>query len=119
MTLEQLAVQMAEGFAQQGKEIQTHGNQLHDLTQSVALIVKHMATKEETAAGFTEVRSNFVRVGAQLLSIESELKTINSRLDALEEKVGNLMGFNTEIVDHGGRLDTIEQHLGLDKKIAA
>ncbi|MDO8518104.1 MAG: hypothetical protein Q7S26_02330 [bacterium] len=121
MTLENLAEQMAEGFATQGTEIKKQGKRVDDLTESVALIVKHMATKEETATKSDIVRleGHFVKVGTQLVSMEDELKTINRRISALEDAVGNLAGFVKEVVELRNRLETIERHLGLDKKVPA
>ncbi|MDO8518348.1 MAG: hypothetical protein Q7S26_03605 [bacterium] len=108
VTLENLAAQMAEGFTK-------HDKQIDDLTESVALIVKHMATKDDTS----RLDGHFVKVHTQLASIEAELKSINRRISALEDAVGNLAGFVKEVVELRNRLETIERHLGLDKKVPA
>ena len=136
VTLENLAAQMAEGFAKQGKQIDdltksvdkhgkqidtqgkqidTQGKQIQDLTESVALVVKHMATKDDIA----RLDGHFVKVHTQLSSIEAELKSINRRIGALEDSVGNLVGFAKEVVELRSRLEIIERHLGLDKKVPA
>ena len=65
---------MAKGFATQGKEIR-------DLTESVAHVVKHMATKDQVIALHTQVNS-----------IETQLRDmkhvkLQSRVADLEEKV--------------------------------
>ena len=78
ITLEDIATQMAAGFAKQGKEI-------HDLTDSVQHIVKHMATKEDVA----EVKEQVAAVHTQVNSIERQLRETRTevRLGNLEEKV--------------------------------
>jgi polyhydroxyalkanoate synthesis regulator phasin len=77
VTLESIATQVAEGFAKQGKEI-------HDLTESVAHVVKHMATKEETAT-----KEQLAGLQTQVNSIERQLRETKTeiRLGNLEEKV--------------------------------
>jgi hemerythrin superfamily protein len=80
VTLETLAKQMAEGFAKQGKEI-------HDLTESVGFVVKHMATKEDMAT-----KDQIIALHTQVNSIETELRSmkhtkLHARVANLEEKV--------------------------------
>jgi hypothetical protein len=77
ITLESLAKQIAAGFAKQGKEIK-------DLTESVAFVVKRMATKEETAT-----KDQVLALQTQVNSIERQLHEtkIEVRLADLEEKV--------------------------------
>jgi hypothetical protein len=79
-TLETLAAQMAEGFAKQGKEIR-------DLSESVSFVVKHMATKEDTAT-----KDQIIALHTQTNAIETELRTmkhtkLHARVADLEEKV--------------------------------
>ena len=77
VTLETLAAQMVVGFAKQGKEI-------HDLTETVGFVVKHvakLATKEDAAA-----------LGIQITGIETQLRDmkhtkLHARVADLEEKV--------------------------------
>ena len=71
---------MAEGFAKQGKEI-------HDLTESVGFVVKHMATKEETAT-----KDQIIALHTQVNSIETDIRgmkhtKLHARVADLEEKV--------------------------------
>jgi hypothetical protein len=80
ITLETLAAQMAEGFAKQGKEI-------HDLTESVGFVVKHMATKEDTAT-----KDQIIALHTQVNGIENDIRgmkytKLHSRVADLEEKV--------------------------------
>ena len=80
ITLETLAEQMAKGFATQGKEIR-------ELTEGVAFVVKHMATKEETAT-----KDQVIELHTQVNSIETQLRDmkhvkLQSRVADLEEKV--------------------------------
>jgi hypothetical protein len=85
ITLETLAAQMAKGFATQGKEIR-------DLTESVAFVVKHMATKDDIADVRRELKGDIVRVSEQVASIETQLRDmkhtkLHARVADLEEKV--------------------------------
>ena len=85
ITLETLAAQMAKGFATQGKEIR-------DLTESVAFVVNHMATKDDIADVRRELKGDIVRVSEQVASIETQLRDmkhtkLHARVADLEEKV--------------------------------
>jgi hypothetical protein len=61
----------------------------------------------------------FDAIDAELRNIRSELKGTRLELDALHDKVENMLGYRKEI-DHAlGRIAAIEKHLGIDKKIAA
>ncbi len=77
ITLETLAKQIAEGFVKQGKEIK-------DLSESVAFVVEHMATKDETAT-----KDQVLALQTQVNSIEQQLREtrIEVRLGNLEEEV--------------------------------
>ena len=105
ITLESLAAQMAAGFAKLTTTVGTltttvealtttvdkRGKEIHDLTDSVAHVVKHMATKEDIA----EVRRDMATkdqvfaLQVQVNSIEGQLKETRTevRLGNLEEKV--------------------------------
>ena len=87
ITLETLAAQMAKGFATQGKEIR-------DLTESVAFVVKHMATKDDIAdvRKDTATKDQIVALHTQVNSIETQLRDmkhtkLHARVADLEEKV--------------------------------
>ena len=78
---------MTEGFAKQGREI-------HDLTESVAFVVTHMATKDDIA----EIRKDMatkeyiVALHTQVNSIEIQLRDmkhtkLQSRVADIEEEV--------------------------------
>ena len=80
-------VRMTEGFAKQGREI-------HDLTESVAFVVTHMATKDDIA----EIRKDMatkeyiVALHTQVNSIEIQLRDmkhtkLQSRVADIEEEV--------------------------------
>jgi polyhydroxyalkanoate synthesis regulator phasin len=77
ITLETLAKQIAQGFAKQSKGTK-------DLTDSLAFVVKHMATKEETAT-----KDQMLALQTQVNSIERQLRETKSeiRLGNLEETV--------------------------------
>jgi DNA repair ATPase RecN len=50
--------------------------------------------------------------------IERELLSVRTELDALNDKVENMLGYRKEI-DHAlERLSAIEKHLGISKKVA-
>ena len=90
-TLDTLAAQMTEGFARLTTTVDTHGNEIHDLTESVGFIVKHMATKEDLAELCNEMATKEQLSGLQMQvnSIERQLRETNTevRLGDLEEKV--------------------------------
>jgi hypothetical protein len=79
-TLDTLAGEMRKGFAKQGKDIK-------DLTQSVAHIVKHMATKEGVADIRKDMATKDQFIAAN--SIERQLRETKTeiRLSDLVEKV--------------------------------
>lgn len=62
-----------------------HGKEIRDLSNSVAHVVKHIATKDDIA----NVEAGVARLQEQVNSIEAELKygRYESRLGKLEEKV--------------------------------
>lgn len=87
ITLQILAAQISQGFAKQGKEI-------HDLTESVAHVVKHMATKEDLAEMRKEMATKEQLLGlhTQVTAIETQLRDmrhvkLQSRVADLEEEV--------------------------------
>ena len=87
VTLETLAAQIAAGFAQHGKEI-------HDLTETVGFVLKHMATKDDIADIRKEMatKEQVVALHTQANSIETQLRDmkhtkLQSRVADLEERV--------------------------------
>ena len=100
--IEALTSIVEKGFAKQGKEIK-------DLTESVAFVVTHMATKDNVR---TIVRE-------ETKDIRAELASIRRDLTALSRTMENSAGLTKEI-DHAlERIAAIEKHLGINKKIAA
>jgi hypothetical protein len=102
ITLEMLATQMAKGFTVLGKRIDEmdtrmekgfakHGKEIHDLTESVAHVVKHMATKDDIAEVGRDMATKEQLAGlqTQVNSIERQLRETKTevRLGNLEEKV--------------------------------
>ena len=86
-TLETLATQMSEGFAKQGKEI-------HDLTETVAFVVKHMATKEDLTDIKRDMatKDQLIALHTQVNSIETQVRgmkhvKLETRVADLEEEV--------------------------------
>jgi hypothetical protein len=93
-----------------------------EVGETLGYIVEHMATKDDIA-DIKRTMATKADVGAAvrdgLGSIHAELKSIRGDLDDLMGKFENVAGFRKEI-DHAlDRIAAIEQHLGLDKKIAA
>jgi arginine deiminase len=71
------------------KILGTQGKEIHDLTETVAHVVKHMATKDDIADLKIELKGDIARVQEQVTSIETELKygRYEQRLGNLEDKV--------------------------------
>ena len=71
------------------KILGAQGKEIHDLTETVAHVVKHMATKDDIADLKIELKGDIARVQEQVNSIEVELKhgRYETRLGKLEEKV--------------------------------
>ena len=69
------------------KILRTHGEEIHDLTETVAHVVKHMATKEDLEKLAT--KEQLTALHMQVNSIEAQLKLgrYEQRLGHLEEKV--------------------------------
>ena len=94
-----------------------------DIIESLTFIKEHMATKEELAELRTEIKTEIAEfreeVRKEFRSIHHELALINRRLDKLEENYANLKGVTKEIDDLRADVRAIEEHLGINKKIAA
>ena len=96
-----------------------------DIIESLAFIKEHMmtkdegVTKEDLAALRTEFHEFREEVRAEFRTIRRELTLINRRLDKLEENYANLKGVTKEIDDLRADVRAIEEHLGINKKIAA
>ena len=69
------------------KILGTQGKEIHDLTETVAYVVKHMATKEDLKTLAT--KEQLTALHMQVNSIEAQLKLgrYEQRLGNLEEKV--------------------------------
>ncbi len=101
-----------------------------DLIETVIFIrdyiMEHMATKEDLA----EVRAEMVTKGefasfraemaafrteteSQLMWLRTEIRAIHTRLDEMQAELNNHGGFAKEIDHLLGRVQTIEQHLGI------
>ena len=93
-----------------------------DILEAVNFIKEHMLTKEEGATK-DDVR-DIIReevpqiVGEETKDIRAELALIRRDLEALTDKIDNIIGLPKEI-DHAlERIAAIEKHVGLGKKIA-
>jgi hypothetical protein len=66
-----------------------HTKEIKDLTDSVAHVVKHMATKDDIAGLRRELKGDILTVQMQVNSIEQQLRDtkIEVRLGNLEDKV--------------------------------
>src|SRR5262245_1612300 len=99
---------------------------LNEIGEMLSYVVEHMATKDDVATLRTEMKSDILRVEERIASIEGELKSIRRDLnqlandiDDLVEKYKTAAGFRKEI-DHAlERIAAVEEHLGINKNIAA
>jgi hypothetical protein len=104
-----------------------------ELGEMLHYVVKHMATKDDSAASnqkiddlktemsdqFEHVDKQFAATNDRLRDISSEIAVIHRRVERLDELGASNAGFSKEI-DHAlERIAAIEKHLGLGKKIAA
>src|SRR5262245_37478862 len=89
ITLVALAKKMAAGFSKLSAAVETQGKDIKDLTESVAFVVKHMATKDDIASLRTELKGDIAALHTQVNSIERQLRDTHTevRLGNLEEKV--------------------------------
>lgn len=91
----------------------------NDIIDSLAFIRDHMAAKDDITALRGELDLFRAETAINFQSLRAELIDIRERLDALEESVGNMKGYAREIDELRARTNAIEQHLGLDRRIAA
>ena len=99
---------------------------LNEVGEMLTHVVEHMATKGEVADIKTEMMEQFEHVEKQfhaldgrLRDIASEIALIHCRVERLEELGASNAGFAKEIDRLLARVAAIEEHLGIDKKIAA
>ena len=99
---------------------------LNEVGEMLTHVVEHMATKGEVADIKTEMMEQFEHVEKQfhaldgrLRDIASEIALIHCRVERLEELGASNAGFAKEIDRLLARVAEIEEHLGIDKKIAA
>jgi hypothetical protein len=99
---------------------------LSELGDMLTRVVDRMATKDDIADLKTEMMEQFDHVDKQFRSVDgrfrerhSELAAIRRFVDRLEEQGASNAGFAKEI-DHAlARIAAIEEHLGINKKLAA
>lgn len=75
--------------------------------------------RDDVDQRFDQVTTRFDAVDAHLSHMTAELTHIVRHLDALEEHIAGLKGFAKEIDEIRARVNDIERHLGINKKIAA
>ena len=84
------------------------------MLDALDFIKQRMATKDEIA----DLKATMATKD-DVNSISNELTSIRRDLEALTDKVDNIIGLPKEI-DHAlERIGAIEKHLGINKKIAA
>jgi chromosome segregation ATPase len=76
-----------------------------ELGERLAYVDKHMATKDDLASFESRLDKNMLALSEQVTGIERELKSIRRELNALAERVENIMGYRKEI-DHALRACT-------------
>ena len=99
---------------------------LNEIGEMLAGLVERVATKDEIADLKTEMIEQFDHVDKRLLAhdgrfrdLSAELAAIRRSVERLEEQADSNAGFSKEI-DHAlERIAAIEEHLGINKKIAA
>src|SRR5262249_41423407 len=101
---------------------------LSEIGESLAYVVKNMATKDDIRDTSTkddiaslrvELKSDIAALGDQVASIERDLKQIRRDLYELSDRVENIGGYRKEIDHAPERIAAIEHHLGLGRKRAA
>lgn len=97
------------------------GNDTQEIVDTLNLIVERMATKEDLAELRTEMHEGFVSIRAEMnegfASIRAEIRDIRQRLDVIETELKNHTGFAKEIDYLMERVQVIEKHLGIQRKI--
>ena len=87
-----------------------------DILEAVNFIkekVEQLPAKDEVRAIVEEV------VDEKLGPIHASLTEINRRLDVIEEHYANLKGVTKEIDEIRAEMRGIQEHLGIERKIAA
>src|SRR5579862_1858186 len=77
------------------------------------------ATKEDLGAFRAEMHEEFVSTRADIRTLRDEIREIRARLDAIGAELKDHRGYAKEIDHLLQRVGAIEQHFGLDRKIAA
>ncbi len=94
-----------------------------DILEAVNFIKDRMATKDDVIDLRTELKSEIdsLRIEMQegFASVRAEIRDVRRRLEALEEAAHNSAGLTKEIDHLMGRVRAIENHLGIQHKIAA
>ena len=89
------------------------------VAEDIGSIKERMATKADLAELRLELHTFRTETEVGFRSLRRELADINKRLDLIEQNYANLKGVTKEIDDVRRRVRDIEEHLGLNKKIAA
>ena len=90
---------------------------LNELGEMLALVVEHMATKEDLKSLAT--KADLAALAEQVAGIERDLKSLRRDLNDLAEKVDNISGYRKEIDHAFERIAAIEKHLGIARKMTA
>ena len=85
---------------------------LNEIGETLAYVVAHMATKEETATK-DDIAALRSELKADVGDVRAEVSAIRRDLDHLSESVVNVIGYRKEI-DHA-----LERIAAIEKKIAA
>jgi septal ring factor EnvC (AmiA/AmiB activator) len=105
---------------------------LKEVSEMLAHVVTHMATKEDVAKldtriddlrtemidQFEHADKQFEATHDRLRDMSAEITVIHRRVERLEEQGASNAGFAKEIDHLLMRVAEIERHLGIDKKIA-
>jgi hypothetical protein len=92
-----------------------------DILDALDFIKERMATKDDVREIVRKEIAELVPpiVAFELKTVRQQLRQIDERLDSLEQHYANLKGVTKEIDDIRTEVQAIQQHLGIERKIAA
>jgi prefoldin subunit 5 len=92
-----------------------------DILDALDFIKERMATKDDVREIVRKEIAELLPpiVALELKPVREQLRQIDERLDSLEQHYANLKGVTKEIDDIRTEVQAIQQHLGIERKIAA
>lgn len=113
-----------DAFAKLTTTVERQSDALAALSETVGTLSKTVergfaAVAEDIAEFRAEFRAFKDFTTEELRAIRSEVADIRRELDALKQRVDHMSGYTKEIDHLFERVRAIEQHLGIETKIAA